>query len=122
MPFSVLVTFDFVIKLQSSPSVGIVRQSVVFLSIVFILLLIFGYLVFLYNWNKVLKTLELRASEVRFLLEEIEPTLFKPSEASLVVGKYGLFFVLQVNRDVANFTIRARQPNNPEQNTRFRRG
>ena len=122
MPFSVLVTFDFVIKLQSSPSVGIVRQSVVFLSIVFILLLIFGYLVFLYNWNKVLMTLELRASEVRFLLEEIEPTLFKPSEASLVVGKYGLFFVLQVNRDVANFTIRARQPNNPEQNTRFRRG
>ena len=108
VPFIVLVIIDFTIKLQSDPGTAIVRQSVVFLSIVFILTVAFAYMIYLYNWNKILKVLELRVEEVRLTLEEVEVTLFKPSEANLAVGKYGLFFVLQVNRDAANYTIKSR--------------
>ena len=119
VPFLVLVIIDFTIKLQSDPGTAIVRQSVVFFSIVFILTVAFACMIYLYNWNKILRVLELRVEEVRLILEEVESTLFKPSEANLAVGKYGLFFVLQVNRDAANYTIKSRpfrapDPNQPQ--------
>ena len=113
-PLLILISIDLIVQMNTTETEDderheqdpqLVKRYVVFYITVLIMSAFSTWVYLVYKKNRYIDTLEEKCFELNDVLSIVKVGVFRPLEADMLVGKYRLFFVVQVNRDKVQYDI-----------------